>query len=63
MRENFRLEHEPRFGLEKSIILSMESIGRWAIEAGIVTGELPNYRDFIAEGPLQAVSPNSVHLP
>lgn len=47
--------------LRQSLLTTLESEGRWAIERGLIqSNTLPNYLDYILLEPLEAVQANAV---
>ncbi len=47
--------------LEQSLIITLESKARWALQRNLVRGrEVPNYLQFLHAAPLRAVNPQSV---
>ncbi|MGK2907408.1 MAG: ABC transporter substrate-binding protein [Desulfuromonadales bacterium] len=52
-----------RLTLEQSLLTTLESEARWALQGGYVKGErVPNYLEFIHTGPLKNVNPSAVTL-
>jgi ABC-type nitrate/sulfonate/bicarbonate transport system substrate-binding protein len=48
--------------LREPLLISLENSADWAIRRGRETGEPPDFRRFIAPGPLQSVAPEAVRL-
>jgi sulfonate transport system substrate-binding protein len=59
VRENLH-EYTFDFDLDKGLLLSLETIGRWLLDRGYVQGPLPNFLEMIDTGPLYMVDPEGV---
>ena len=52
-----------KISLHQSLITTMETEARWALERGLVRGSrIPNYLDFILVEPLKSISNNAITI-
>jgi ABC-type nitrate/sulfonate/bicarbonate transport system substrate-binding protein len=48
--------------LDQTLLLALSDETRWAIKQGLIQGPIPNYLDYIRQGPLESVLPNAIKI-
>lgn len=48
--------------LDQTLLLALSDETRWAMKQGLIQGPVPNYLDYIRQGPLESVLPNAIKI-